>query len=484
MLRSGVIAKKLGMTRLFMDDGRQVPVTVLQLDNLQVVAQRTAEKDGYTAVQLGAGTAKVKRVSKAMRGHFAVAKVEPKRKIAEFRVDPANLIGVGEEITADHYFAGQFVDVSGTSIGKGFAGAMKRHNFGGLRASHGVSISHRSHGSTGQCQDPGKVFKGKKMAGHLGSVRVTTQNLQVVRTDADRGLIMVKGAVPGNKGGWVTIKDAVKKAVPENVILPAALKSAAEEAARVRRGRRRGCRRSRSRREGRRRSRGGRIKAPRRRPPRRCDREEGRRGMKLDVIKLDAGKAGSVDLSDEIFGLEPRADILHRVVRWQRARQQQGTHKVKGRSEVSYSTKKIYRQKGTGGARHGDKGAPIFRHGGTYKGPTPRSHAHELPKKFRALGLKHALSAKAKAGELVVIDEASLPEAKTALLAKALKNLGWKRALVIDGAAVNENFARAAANIQDLDVLPSMGANVYDILRRDTLVLTKAGVEALEARLK
>jgi large subunit ribosomal protein L3 len=233
MLRSGVIAKKLGMTRLFMDDGRQVPVTVLQLDNLQVVAQRTAEKDGYTAVQLGAGTAKVKRVSKAMRGHFAVAKVEPKRKIAEFRVDPANLIGVGEEITADHYFAGQFVDVSGTSIGKGFAGAMKRHNFGGLRASHGVSISHRSHGSTGQCQDPGKVFKGKKMAGHLGSVRVTTQNLQVVRTDAGRGLIMVKGAVPGNKGGWVTIKDAVKKATPENVILPAALRSHAEEAARA-----------------------------------------------------------------------------------------------------------------------------------------------------------------------------------------------------------------------------------------------------------
>ena len=206
--------------------------------------------------------------------------------------------------------------------------------------------------------------------------------------------------------------------------------------------------------------------------------------MKLDVIKLDAGKAGSVDLSDEIFGLEPRADILHRVVRWQRAKSQAGTHKVKGRSEVSYSTKKIYRQKGTGGARHGDRGAPIFRKGGVYKGPTPRSHAHDLPKKFRALGLKHALSAKARAGELVVIDEASLPEAKTALLAKALKSLGWKRALVIDGAAVNENFARAAANIQDLDVLPSMGANVYDILRRDTLVLTKAGVEALEARLK
>jgi large subunit ribosomal protein L4 len=206
--------------------------------------------------------------------------------------------------------------------------------------------------------------------------------------------------------------------------------------------------------------------------------------MKLDVISLDAGKAGSVDLDDEIFGLDPRADILHRVVRWQRAKAQAGTHKTKGRSEVSYSTKKIYRQKGTGGARHGDRGAPIFRKGGTYKGPVPRSHAHDLPKKFRALGLKHALSAKARAGELVIIDEATLPEARTALLSKALKSLGWKRTLVIDGAAVNENFARAAANIQDLDVLPSMGANVYDILRRDTLVLTKAGVEALEARLK
>jgi large subunit ribosomal protein L3 len=233
MLRSGVIAKKVGMTRLFMEDGRQIPVTVLQLDNLQVVAQRTVEKDGYTAVQLGAGTAKAKRTSQAMRGHFAAAKVEPKRKVAEFRVDEANLIGVGEEIIANHYFEGQFVDVAGTSIGKGFAGAMKRHNFGGLRASHGVSISHRSHGSTGQCQDPGKVFKGKKMAGHMGAARVTTQNLQVVRTDADRGLIMVKGAVPGSKGGWVTVKDAMKKPFPENAILPAALKSAAAAAAKA-----------------------------------------------------------------------------------------------------------------------------------------------------------------------------------------------------------------------------------------------------------
>ena len=226
MLRSGVIAKKVGMTRLFMEDGKQIPVTVLQLDKLQVVAQRTPEAHGYSAVQLGAGTAKVKRTSKAMRGHFAVAKVEPKRKIAEFRVTAEGMINVGEEITANHYFEGQFVDVCGTSIGKGFAGAMKRHNFKGLEMTHGVSISHRSHGSTGQCQDPGKVFKGKKMAGHMGAVRVTTQNLQVVRTDADRGLIMIKGAVPGTKGGWVTIKDAVKKPAPDNVPLPAGLKSA------------------------------------------------------------------------------------------------------------------------------------------------------------------------------------------------------------------------------------------------------------------
>jgi large subunit ribosomal protein L3 len=233
MLRTGLIAKKLGMTRLFMEDGRQVPVTVLALDKLQVVAQRTTEKDGYVAVQLGAGTAKAKRTSQAMRGHFAAAKVEPKRKVAEFRVAPENMINVGEEITANHYFEGQFVDVSGTSIGKGFAGAMKRHNFGGLRATHGVSISHRSHGSTGQCQDPGKVFKGKKMAGHMGAAKVTTQNLQVVRTDAGRGLIMVKGAVPGSKGGWVTIKDAVKKPTPENVMYPAGLKSMDEEAERL-----------------------------------------------------------------------------------------------------------------------------------------------------------------------------------------------------------------------------------------------------------
>ena len=233
MLRTGLIAKKVGMTRLFMEDGKQIPVTVLSLENLQVVAQRTNDRDGYVAVQLGAGAAKAKRTSKAMRGHFAAAKVEPKRKLAEFRVAEENMIAVGEELTANHYFEGQYVDVAGTSIGKGFQGAMKRHNFGGLRATHGVSISHRSHGSTGQCQDPGRVFKGKKMAGHMGAARVTTQNLQVVKTDADRGVIMVKGAVPGSKGGWVTIKDAVKKATPEGVMYPAGLKSLNDEAKRL-----------------------------------------------------------------------------------------------------------------------------------------------------------------------------------------------------------------------------------------------------------
>ncbi|PYE85044.1 50S ribosomal protein L4 [Pseudoroseicyclus aestuarii] len=205
--------------------------------------------------------------------------------------------------------------------------------------------------------------------------------------------------------------------------------------------------------------------------------------MKADVLKLDGATAGSVDLDDEIFGLEPRADILHRVVRWQRARAQQGTHSTLGRSEVSYSTKKIYRQKGTGGARHGSKKAPIFRHGGTYKGPTPRSHEHDLPKKFRKLGLRHALSAKAKAGELVILEDTA-SEGKTSALAKQITSLGWKKALVIDGAQTNEGFVQAARNIANLDVLPSMGANVYDILRSGTLVVTRAGVEALEARLK
>ncbi|WP_298299550.1 50S ribosomal protein L4 [uncultured Litoreibacter sp.] len=205
--------------------------------------------------------------------------------------------------------------------------------------------------------------------------------------------------------------------------------------------------------------------------------------MKADAIKLDGKKAGSVELSDAIFGLEPRADILHRVVRWQRNNAQAGTHKVKTRSEVNYSTKKIYRQKGTGGARHGARSAPIFRGGGVYKGPTPRSHGHDLPKKVRKLGLMHALSAKANAGELVILDNIDVKDVKTKALAAQVKELGWKRALIIDGAEVNAEFAQAARNINGLDILPTMGANVFDILKRDTLVITKAGLEALEARL-
>ena len=219
-MRSGVIAQKLGMTRIFTDAGEHVPVTVLKVDGCQVVAHRTQEQNGYTAVQLGIGLAKVKNVSKAERGRFAIAKVEPKLKLAEFRVEADGLLPVGATITADHFTIGQFVDVTGTSTGKGFAGAMKRWNFGGLRATHGVSISHRSHGSTGGRQDPGKTFKNKKMAGHLGMERVTTLNLRVVQTDVERGLILVEGAVPGTKGGWIYVRDAVKKALPKDAPMP------------------------------------------------------------------------------------------------------------------------------------------------------------------------------------------------------------------------------------------------------------------------
>ena len=225
-MRTGLITRKLGMSRVFAGDGRHVPVTVLKVDAVQVVAQRTADKDGYNALQLGHGAAKVKNVSKAMRGHFARAKVEPKRGLTEFRVGPDALVDVGAELSADHFVAGQFVDVQGTSIGKGFAGAMKRHGFSGLGASHGVSVSHRSQGSTGQCQDPGKVFKGKKMAGHMGDRRVTVHNLEVVATDAGRGIIMVRGAVPGAKGGLVLVFDAKKKPLPDGVPFPAAIRGA------------------------------------------------------------------------------------------------------------------------------------------------------------------------------------------------------------------------------------------------------------------
>ncbi len=224
-MRSGLVARKIGMSRLFTEEGVHVPVTVLQVDNCQVVAVRTEERDGYTAVQLGVGVAKVKNVTKPMRGHFAKAKVEPKRKLVEFRVTADALLEPGAELTAAHFLPGQLVDVTGTSIGKGFAGAMKRHNFRGLRATHGVSISHRSHGSTGHRQDPGRTFAGKKMAGHMGDRRVTTLNLEVVSTDAERGLIMIRGAVPGAKGGYVLIRDAVKRPAPEGVPFPAALRS-------------------------------------------------------------------------------------------------------------------------------------------------------------------------------------------------------------------------------------------------------------------
>ena len=224
--RTGLIARKLGMTRLFAEDGSHVPVTVLQLDQCQVVGVRTKDKDGYTAVQLGAGKAKVKNVTKPVRGHYAKAKVEPKKKLVEFRVSDDAVLDVGAELTAGHYVAGQFVDVAGTSIGKGFAGAMRRWNFAGLEASHGVSISHRSHGSTGQRQDPGKTFKNKKMAGHYGVETVTTLNLTVWRVDAERNLILVKGAVPGSEGSYVKVRDAVKAALPADAPKPGAFKAA------------------------------------------------------------------------------------------------------------------------------------------------------------------------------------------------------------------------------------------------------------------
>ncbi len=226
-MRTGLIAQKLGMSRVFTDEGLHIPVTVLKVDGCQVVDVCTKERDGYTAVQLGAGKAKVKRVGRAQRGHFAKAKVEPKRSLAEFRVSDDALLEVGAELSAAHFVPGQLVDVVGTSIGKGFAGSMKRHTFSGMGASHGVSVSHRAHGSTGNSQDPGKVFKGKKMAGHMGDRRVTTQNLEVVSTDEERGLILLRGAVPGAKGGWVLINDAVKRTLPEGAPHPAGLRAAA-----------------------------------------------------------------------------------------------------------------------------------------------------------------------------------------------------------------------------------------------------------------
>jgi len=230
-MRTGLIAEKVGMTRVFDAEGAHVPVTVLKMDGCQVVAVRTAEKDGYTAVQLGLGKAKVKNVTKPMRGHFAKAKVEPKRRLVEFRVSADALLDVGSELSATHFLPGQYVDVTANSIGKGFAGVMKRHNFGGLRATHGFSVSHRSHGSTGNRQDPGRTFPGKLMAGHMGAARVTTQNLKIVSVDAERGLILVQGSVPGAAGGYVLVADAKKRSAPKDLPFPGAIKAAAEAAA-------------------------------------------------------------------------------------------------------------------------------------------------------------------------------------------------------------------------------------------------------------
>ena len=331
-MRSGVIAQKVGMTRVFTDDGTHVPVTVLPVDSCQVVGQRTEEKDGYTAVQLGVGKAKVKNVTKPMRGQFAKAKVEPKRKLAEFRVDPDELIDVGAEITADHFVPGQYVDVTGMIDRQGLC---RRHeaprNFSGLRATHGVSISHRSHGSTGKRQDPGKVFKGKKMAGHLGDEKVTTLNLRVVTNDAERGLIMIQGAVPGTKGGWVMVHDAVKRPLPEEAPKPGAFRKAAGDAGEAaKRGRapsaRRGCR-------------GGE-----------------RRVMKADVTTLDTKKAGDGRSRRRRLraGAARRHTAAHGALA---ARQAPRRHRTRSRTarEVNRTGTKPYRQKGTGRARQGSR---------------------------------------------------------------------------------------------------------------------------------
>ena len=294
-MRSGVIAQKVGMTRVFTETGEHIPVTVLKLGNCQVLGHRTTEKNGYVALQLGSGTRKTVYLPKAERGQFAVAKVEPKRKVTEFRVSEDALIPVGAEIQADHFVVGQFVDVTGTSVGKGFAGGMKRWNFGGLRATHGVSVSHRSIGSTGGRQDPGKTFKNKKMPGHMGVDRITTLNLRVVQTDVERGLILVEGAVPGSKGGWIAVRDAVKKPLPKEAPKPGKFKVA-----------------------------GGASRLRKRRPSRRA------REMELKVTTLEGKEAGSVQLSDAIFGLEPRKDIIQRCVQWQLDKRQAGTHKAQG----------------------------------------------------------------------------------------------------------------------------------------------------------
>ena len=370
-------------------------------------------------------------------------------KLAEFRVTEDRLIPVGAEITADHFLVGQFVDVTGVTIGKGFAGPMKRWNFGGLRATHGVSISHRSHGSTGGRQDPGKTWKNKKMAGHMGVDQVTTQNLRVVQTDPERGFILVEGSVPGHAGGWIAVRDAVKKPLPKEAPVPGKFRVHAAAGRDV------------------------------------AGRAEGSlKSMKIDVTSINGAAAGSVELNDAIFGLDPREDLIARMLRWQLAKRQAGTHKTLGRAEIHRTGKKMYKQKGTGGARHGSARVPQFRGGGRAMGPVLRSHAHDLPKKVRALALKHALSAKLRDGGVIVWDKADLAEGKTAALRASFDKAALNNALIVDGAKLQPNFAMAARNIPQVDVLPVQGINVYDILRREKLVLTVAAIEALEARFK
>ena len=457
-MRCGLLTQKVGMTRVFNDEGEHVPVTVLKVDQLQVVAVRSEEKDKYTAVQLGYGKAKVKNVTQPKRGHFAKAKVEPKKKLVEFRVAKDAVLEVGAELVPSHFVPGQFVDVIGTTIGRGFTGSMVRWNFHGLEASHGVSVSHRSHGSTGNRQDPGRTFPGKKMAGHYGHERVTTQNLKVVAADDEKGLLLVSGAVPGPRGGYIIVKDASKRARPKDAPYPAGLRKAAGEAA-----------------------------APAAEAPAACPTPLPRlkdRIMKIAVKTIEGGSAGEIELADGVFAVPVRKDILQRCVVWQLSRRQQGTHKTKGRAEVTATAKKMYAQKGTGRARHGNEAAPQFRGGGKAFGPVVRSHASDLPKKVRKLALRTALSAKAAEGKLIVVETATLAEPKTAQLKTHFGKLGVSSVLVIAGAEVDTNFARAAANIAHVDVLPQQGANVYDILRRDTLVLTKDAVKHLEERLQ
>ena len=449
-MRSGIIAKKLGMSRIFTDAGEHVPVTVLHVEGCQVVAHRTQEKNGYTALQLGIGKAKVKNVSKAERGRFAIAHVEPKMRLAEFRVAEDKLIPVGAEITADHFTVGQYVDVTGVTIGKGFAGPMKRWNFGGLRATHGVSVSHRSHGSTGGRQDPGKTWKNKKMAGHMGVDKVTTQNLRVVQTDVERGLILVQGSVPGNAGGWIAVRDAVKKPLPKDAPVPGKFRvhEAADVAARPKRRRendgheirhdvdgRRGCGLGRARR-----------RDLRSRAARRSHRAHGALAARQASVRRpqDARPRRyqphrQEDVQAE--GHRRRPPRLRRACRSSAA--------AAARWVRSCAATRTTCPRRCGRSRCGTRCRPRCAPAASWSGTRRNS-----------------------------------PEGKTKVLRDSFAKAAIANALIIDGAEVHEKFAAAARNLPQIDVLPVQGINVYDIMRREKLVLTKGAIEALEARFK